>query len=181
MTRGAKAFLNFIRSKANRNGQSWWGQQTMAKEMDVHRSTINRWVAELVAAGELDSIRRGSTSNLYTLRISTVEKIPRATSNVAKCDNASLILNSKKENSQLGLEFPQPYTTNEYGRTDPNPEYQYLVGVLRAAKGRIARADNPAAYERAVWQRELLALRKPPERQESSFTARATAYRVNTL
>lgn len=153
----------------------------MAKEMEVHRSTINRWVAELVAAGELDSIRRGSTSNLYTLRISTVEKIPRATSNVAKCDNASLILNSKKENSQLGLEFPQPYTTNEYGRTDPNPEYQHLVGVLRAAKGRIARADNPAAYERAVWQRELLALRKPPERQESSFTARATACRVNTL
>ncbi len=164
MTRGARWFLSFLQEKANRTKQSWWGQQRMADELGCHRSSICRWVRELVEAGELDSIRRGSTSNLYTLRKKGVEKPSqfkrRETSDVAKCDNATLELNFQKEKEQP-LAFPQPTITNEYGRTDPNPEYQFIVGVLRTAQQRIRRARNPAAYERAIIQAELRALRKP--------------------
>ncbi len=176
MTRGARWFLGFLQEKANRNKQSWWGQQRMADELGCHRSSINRWVAELVAAGDLDSIRRGSTSNLYTLRKRAVEK-PRQmplieTSDVAKCDNATLEVNLPKEKKQAELAFPHPTITNEYGRTDPNPEFEYLSGVLRAALGRIRSARNPVAYERAIVQAELRALRKPA-RQESALSRAA--------
>lgn len=67
--------------------------------------------------------------------------------------------------------MPEPTITNEYGRTEPNPEFEYLSGVLRNALGRIRNARNPLAYERAVIQAELRALRKPAGKEAALFRA----------
>lgn len=159
ISRNARGFLWFLQERANKNNQSWWGQAKMAKELGVHIRTIGRWVRELKDAGRLDSIRCGSTSNLYTLRITAIEIAVPVRSDKTKCPNVSIELNLEQEKSQLA--FPQPTITNEYGRTDPNPEFQHLQGVLRSAMPRIRRARNPVAYERAIIQAELRALRMP--------------------
>jgi hypothetical protein len=143
----------------------------MAIELDVHIRTIGRWVAELKAAGRLDSIRRGSTSNLYTLRIIAVENPIPVRSDRTKCPNVSIELNLEQEKQQQ-LAFPQPTITNEYGRTDPNPEFEHLQAVLRGAKRRIELARNPVAYERAIVQAELRAMRKLPQPERGIFRRR---------
>lgn len=174
MTRSARGFMWFLQQRANRTGQSWWGQAKMAKELGVNIRTIGRWVHELKQAGRLDSIRRGSTSNLYTLRISTEEiKLP-VRSDRTKCPNVSIELNLEQEKQQE-LAFPQPTITNEYGRIEPNPEHQHLMGVLRAAKQRIERARYPVAYERAIVQAELRALRRLPQPERSIFRRHSRA------
>lgn len=152
MTRGAQWFLGFLRDKANRNGQSWWGQQRMADELNVHRSTINRWVAELVTAGNLDSIRRGSTSNLYTLRKAPVENRDnvqvKATSVVAKCNNATLELNLEqgKEQAMPARKPPSSDVTN-YRRAFGEEWVRLSEGWIEPGGRRVERqvriAPNP--------------------------------------
>lgn len=171
MTRNARGFMWFLQQRANKTGQSWWGQEKMAKELGVHVRTIGRWVRELKHAGVLDSIRRGSTSNLYTLRKTGVENLSIVRSVQTKCPNVSIELNLEQENQQAPLAMPEPTITNEYGRTEPNPEFEYLSGVLRNALGRIRNARNPLAYERAVIQAELRALRKPAGKEGALFRA----------
>lgn len=171
MTRNARGFMWFLQQRANKTGQSWWGQEKMAKELGVHVRTIGRWVRELKAENVLDSIRRGSTSNLYTLRITAVKISVPVRSVQTKCPNVSIEQNLEQEKQQP-LPFPEPTITNKYGRTDPNPEYEHLQGVLREAQGRVRRARNPAAYERAIIQAELRALRMPAGKEPSFIRRR---------
>lgn len=167
MTRNARGFMWFLQQRANKTGQSWWGQEKMAKELDVHIRTIGRWVSELKQAGLLDSIRRGSTSNLYTLRKSDVQNLPTVRSVQTKCPNVSIELNLEQENKQAS--WPPPTISNEYGRQIPNPEFEHLQRVFRGAQQRVMRARNPAAYERAILRAELAALRKPAGK-EAAFS-----------
>jgi DNA-binding transcriptional ArsR family regulator len=171
LSRSARGFMWFLQQRANKTGQSWWGQDKMARELGVHVRTIGRWVRELREAGKLDSIRRGSTSNLYTLRITAVENVPLVRSDQTKCPNVSIELNLEQEKRQAPLAFPEPTITNEYGRTEPNPEFQRIQAILRGAQERVRRARNPAAYERAIIQAELRALRKPAATAGHSFGA----------
>lgn len=170
MTRNARGFMWFLQQRANKTGQSWWGQDKMAKELGVHVRTIGRWVRELKQAGVLDSIRRGSTSNLYTLRKTAVE-IPLTVRSVqTKCPKVSIELNLEQENQQAS--WPDPTITNEYGRPIPNPEFEHLQRVFQGAQRRVMRARNPAAYERAIIRDELSALRKPVAK-EAAFSRAA--------
>ena len=43
---------------------------------------------------------------------------------------------------------------------ETHPAFNHIVGVLRNARGRIERAENPVAYERALLIRELAKLEK---------------------
>jgi hypothetical protein len=90
----------FLQQRANKTGQSWWGQDKMAKELEVHVRTIGRWVRELKAENLLDSIRRGSTSNLYTLRKFPVQMTLDVRSDRTKCPNVSIELNLEQGNLQ---------------------------------------------------------------------------------
>lgn len=163
LSSGATALLYFLTQKSGRTRQCWWSQKRIADQMHCSVRTIGRWVSELRLAGLLDSIRRGSTSNLYTLSSACGKSVEDVRTDQPKCPNVdrpSLLLNLRKE-KQLALPFPQATVTNEYGRTDPNPEYVAIIGILRGARQRIERARNPIAYEHAIVQRELAAMRKP--------------------
>ena len=66
MTSGAQCLLAFlVRRGARASGASWWGQRRMAEAMEVSDRTIRRYLAELIVAGLVESVRRGSTSNMY--------------------------------------------------------------------------------------------------------------------
>lgn len=106
MTRNARGFMWFLQQRANKTGQSWWGQEKMAKELGVHVRTIGRWVQELKAVNVLDSIRRGSTSNLYTLRKMAVQMSLPVRSDQTKCPNVSIELNLEQGNLSLPQAFP---------------------------------------------------------------------------
>lgn len=63
--------------------------------------------------------------------------------------------------SEIDEFLPAQFIENEYGKRIANPEYQRVQQVLRGAKERIERANNPEAYARTVLLREGL-LRRPP-------------------
>lgn len=90
LTRGARQLLDFLKNRSGRNGQCWWKQANIADQLGCHRSSVVRWVRELTDAGALESIRRGSTSNLYTLSKSCGKQVDfdftNATTDVAICD-----------------------------------------------------------------------------------------------
>jgi hypothetical protein len=95
VTHATRAVLYFLKDKSGRKGSCWWGQQKIADELVMARMTVIRAIRALVLAGEIESVRRGSTSNLYR-----VLKYQNVTSDVTKCDNASIELNLKKEKIQ---------------------------------------------------------------------------------
>jgi hypothetical protein len=54
-----------------------------------------------------------------------------------------------------GIELPQEYVTNEYGRRDLNPQYRALQAALENARERIRRSRRPVAYCRTLILVEL--------------------------
>lgn len=155
----------------------------------MHRATVIRSVRQLVEAGLIQSVRRGSTSNIYSLcETSGKQEGPKsqnATSVVAKCNNATLVLNlkvrevaSSASRPEISTEDPMPpyQLPNEWGRMEVNPEYARIREVLRAADDRIRRSRNPEAYARAIVLRErgLMTNRKGPSREEGQWKAVAS-------
>ena len=164
LSRGASSLLKFLTDKAGRKGFMWWGQRSMATHFDVDIRTIRRWVRELKQSGDVQAARRGSTSSVYTLSKTCGKLRENVLTDRTKCPkeaSGSSYMNLSKEKQQQSLAFPQAEIVNEYGRRMPNPEHQRIMEVLRAARGRISAARSPVAYERAVIQAELRAMRKP--------------------
>ena len=65
----AKQVLVYLHDRANKDGESWYAINTMAKDLSLSRSTIKRALAELVRQGRVVKQERfrengGRTSNL---------------------------------------------------------------------------------------------------------------------
>ena len=69
----AKQVLVYLHDRANRDGESWYAINTMAKDLSLSRSTIKRALAELIRrdlmAKHTRQRKNGScTSNIYTIK-----------------------------------------------------------------------------------------------------------------
>ena len=65
----AKQVLVYLHDRANKDGESWYAINTMAKDLSLSRSTITRALAELIRQGRVEKRARyrkngGHTSNL---------------------------------------------------------------------------------------------------------------------
>ena len=68
----AKMVLLYLHDRANKKGESWYAIGTMAKELNLSRSTIKRALNELVSQKKIMRHTRfrtngGCTSNRYQL------------------------------------------------------------------------------------------------------------------
>lgn len=68
----AKLVLLYLHDRANKDGESWYAINTMARDLSLSRSTIKRALAELIRQGRLKKHMRlredgGRTSNRYWL------------------------------------------------------------------------------------------------------------------
>lgn len=68
----AKAVYIYLRDRANRDGQSWPSLQTISHDLALSKSTVKRAVADLKAAGYLETEQKwwrngGRTSFLFKL------------------------------------------------------------------------------------------------------------------
>ena len=69
----AKMVYMYLRDRSNRQGQCWPGIKTIARELNLSRSTVKRALEDLYNAGVVEKRQRkrenGSlTSNLYSLK-----------------------------------------------------------------------------------------------------------------
>ena len=68
----AKQVLVYLHDRANKDGESWYAINTMAKDLSLSRSTIKRALAELVRQGKVVKQPRfrengGQSSNMVRL------------------------------------------------------------------------------------------------------------------
>ncbi len=162
LSRGAMRLIQFLQVRSGRQGQCWWGQKKLAEALGYCVRSIGRWVAELVRAGSLESIRRGSTSNLYRPK----DTGQNVRTDRTKCPNVSIELNIKTEKASLPALLAEanaiPATiTNECGRVEKNPVRARLMQWWEVSQARFERADNPQAYAAAALSAELAKIRKP--------------------
>lgn len=69
----AKAVYMYLKDRSDKNGQSWPGIKTIARELNVSTSTVKRAVDDLIRFGYMEKETRfrengGQTSNLYMLK-----------------------------------------------------------------------------------------------------------------
>lgn len=69
----AKQVLVYLHDRANKDGESWYAINTMAKDLSLSRSTIKRARAELIRQGRVEKQVRfrengGCSSNYYQLK-----------------------------------------------------------------------------------------------------------------
>lgn len=69
----AKLVLVYLHDRANKDGESWYAINTMAKDLSLSRSTIKRALAELIRQGRVEKQVRfrengGCSSNYYQLK-----------------------------------------------------------------------------------------------------------------
>ena len=69
----AKQVLVSLHDRANKDGESWYAINTMAKDLSLSRSTIKRALAELIRQGRVEKQVRfrengGCSSNYYQLK-----------------------------------------------------------------------------------------------------------------
>ena len=69
----AKQVLVYLHDRANKDGESWYAINTMAKDLRLSRSTIKRALAELIRQGKVRKYVRlredgGHTSNCYRVK-----------------------------------------------------------------------------------------------------------------
>ena len=69
----AKQVLVYLHDRANKDGESWYAINTMAKDLSLSRSTIKRALAELIRQGRVEKHVRfrengGCSSNYYQLK-----------------------------------------------------------------------------------------------------------------
>ena len=65
--------LVYLHDRANKDGESWYAINTMAKDLSLSRSTIKRALAELIRQGRVEKQVRfrengGCSSNYYQLK-----------------------------------------------------------------------------------------------------------------
>lgn len=70
----AKVVCLYLRDRANRDGESWYAINTIAKELSMSRSTVKRALHDLVRLGWVEKQPRfrengGNTSNLYRINL----------------------------------------------------------------------------------------------------------------
>ena len=68
-----KQVLVYLHDRANKDGESWYAINTMAKDLSLSRSTIKRALAELIRQGRVEKQVRfrengGCSSNYYQLK-----------------------------------------------------------------------------------------------------------------
>ncbi len=167
---GALALFENLHSYARRSGRAFPFQATLAADAGgVSTQMVRRWLLELKRANAVSVVKRQHSSAEYVL-LKTVAQL-RSELRSELRSGVCIIGSSKAELKAEPLAFPEPTTTNEYGRTEPNPEFEHLQRILRGAQERVRRARNPAAYERAIIQAELRAMRKPAATAGHSFGA----------
>ena len=69
----AKQVLVYLHDRANKDGESWYAINAMAKDLSLSRSTIKRALAELIRQGRVEKQVRfrengGCSSNYYQLK-----------------------------------------------------------------------------------------------------------------
>ena len=69
----AKQVLVYLHDRANKDGESWYAINTMAKDLSLSRSTIKRALAELIRQGRVEKQarfreNRECTSNCYQIK-----------------------------------------------------------------------------------------------------------------
>ena len=69
----AKQVLVYLHDRANKDGESWYAINTLAKDLSLSRSTIKRALAELIRQGRVEKQVRfrengGCSSNYYQLQ-----------------------------------------------------------------------------------------------------------------
>ena len=69
----AKQVLVYLHDRANKDGESWYAINTMAKDLSLSRSTRKRALAELIRQGRVEKQVRfrengGCSSNYYQLK-----------------------------------------------------------------------------------------------------------------
>ena len=69
----AKVVYMYLKDRSDKNGQSWPGIKTIARELNVSTSTVKRAVDDLIRFGYMEKETRfrengGQSSNLYTLK-----------------------------------------------------------------------------------------------------------------
>ena len=69
----AKQVLVYLHDRANKDGESWYAINTLAKDLSLSRSTIKRALAELIRQGRVEKQVRfrengGCSSNYYQLK-----------------------------------------------------------------------------------------------------------------
>ena len=69
----AKVVYIYLKDRSDKNGQSWPGIKTIARELNVSTSTVKRAVDDLIRFGYMEKETRfrengGQSSNLYTLK-----------------------------------------------------------------------------------------------------------------
>ena len=74
LTPRAKTVCMYLHDRANREGESWYAINTIAKELCLSRSSVKRAMSELIQRGKIEKRARfrengGNTSNLYSLII----------------------------------------------------------------------------------------------------------------
>lgn len=153
MKPGPRIVLDFLTSVGGATERGcWWRQRRIAERTGFSVRTVQRHLSALEKDGHLRIQHRQATTNLYFV----------CNANLSGGHAKLAYLNYKTESkapkeSKQALAFPPRTITNEYGRTDLNPEWIRLTEVLRGAQDRIRRARNPLAYERAIIQREVAA------------------------
>ena len=75
----AKQVLVYLHDRANKDGESWYAINTMAKDLSLSRSTIKRALAELVRQGRIKKQARfrengGQSSNTVRLLFCEAEE-----------------------------------------------------------------------------------------------------------
>ena len=73
LTSRAKAVSIYLHGRANAGGESWYAINTIAADLNLSRSTVNRAIHDLIRMGRIERHPRfckngGRTSNLYHLR-----------------------------------------------------------------------------------------------------------------
>ena len=73
LTHRAKTVYIYLRDRADASGVCWPGIKTIARDMNLSRSTVKRALADLEQHGYLAKLPRyrpngSNTSNLYTLK-----------------------------------------------------------------------------------------------------------------
>jgi len=169
LSSGASRLLRLIRWFHSKCGACFPKQKFLAARLGCVTRTIQRYLAELVAAGLVSITRRGRTANEYTL-LSVRAPAQNVASNVASKRLPSIYTESIEETTSASstpvvagvrlpfagvFEMPEPTIRHAAGRVERNPAWSAVQDVLRGALERIQRARNPVAYERAVLQREF--------------------------
>jgi DNA-binding transcriptional ArsR family regulator len=151
-----KTLLWTLADKYGEDGLVFPSVKTLAREINVSRSTVHRWLNELEAAGLVTRKHRyrtsdgGQTSSYYVLNCDT----PVAAVTDQEHKNKTYVLHAREAVDVIYMEFEE----------DENPETLQTVGVL--AKEGLEPFTSESNRERVEVKEEL----DPPTREKGLLT-----------